>query len=139
MDSRNDSVAPVWFHALVASVLVFVLGVIMTLGDDQPTGKDVFLKYKCDNCHAVSSAGIAAKNKKVGAPDLIDATVRHDPAWIPRFIRKEEGAGHVHCDKVPKERDGKQHMFRFAGTKEEEAALMEWLKLQKTPEEEERK
>ncbi|MDO8585295.1 MAG: c-type cytochrome [bacterium] len=127
--------------ALFAVGVAAFVGILAALNaaDEKTNGKDVFLKYKCDNCHSVSSAGIEGKNKKMVAPDLLDVTARHEAEWIPRFIRKEEGAGHVRCDKVPKERDGKPHMLKFAGTKEEEDALLAWFAEQRTKEEEEEK
>ena len=86
-------------------------------------GKDVFLKYKCDACHSVSTAGI--KGKKDKGPDLVNETKRHEIAWLRSFIKKE--AEHVSCIRVPKERDGKMHALKFKGTKEEEDALMNWI------------
>ena len=92
-------------------------------------GKGVFLKYKCDNCHAVSTAGIEAKTKSK-APDLVDVTVRHEKPWIRRFIRQNDV--HVSCPKVDPSRDGKKHAIKFNGTQEEEDALIDWLDKQRS-------
>jgi len=92
-------------------------------------GKDVFLKYKCNNCHSVSSADIEAKTK-TKAPDLIDVTLRHEKKWIRKFIRKDET--HVSCSAVDPSLDGKQHPLKFNGTKDEEDALIDWLDQQRS-------
>lgn len=94
------------------------------------TGKDVFLKHKCDACHSVSSADV--KGKKDKGPDLVNVTVRHKEDWLRTFIEKT--AGHVSCSKVPKERDGKEHTAKFKGTKEEEDTLMKWFDAQRRDE-----
>ncbi len=93
-------------------------------------GKDVFLKYSCNNCHAVSTAGITGKNSGMGAPDLVDVTVRHEKPWIRRFIRQNDV--HVPCPKVDKSKDGKKHPAKFTGTQEEEDSLIEWLDKQRS-------
>ncbi|MBI2068517.1 MAG: c-type cytochrome [Candidatus Yanofskybacteria bacterium] len=92
-------------------------------------GKEVFLKHKCNNCHAVSTAGIEAKTKSK-APDLVDVTVRHEKPWIRRFIRQNDV--HVSCPKVDPLRDGKKHAIKFKGTQDEEDALIEWLDQQRS-------
>lgn len=126
--------------AWVVIALGLVIGfAALTKADESAGGKDVFLKYKCDLCHSVSSAGITARNEKSGAPDLLDTLTRHKREWVPNYIRKKEGAGHESCDKVPKERDGKPHKLAFKGTPEEEKLLLDWLTEQKTPKEEEKR
>lgn len=92
-------------------------------------GKDIFLEYKCNNCHTVSTAGITPK-LKTKAPDLVNVTVRHDKDWIPEFIRKQ--SGHVSCNEVESSRDGKLHLLEFKGTQEEEDALIKWLDQQRS-------
>lgn len=91
------------------------------------SGKDVFLKYKCDACHSVSTADVRGKKDK--GPDLVNVTARHEEAWLRSFMQK--ATGHVSCAKVPKERNGKEHIAKFKGTKEEEDALLKWLNAQR--------
>ena len=98
-------------------------------------GKAVFLKYKCDNCHTVSTAGITKKNEKSKAPDLVDVTVRHEKDggkdFVHKYIRQEQS--HVSCPKVDSGRDGKMHTGgKFKGNKEEEDALVDWLDKQRS-------
>lgn len=92
-------------------------------------GKEVFLKHKCNNCHAVSTVGIEAKMKSK-APDLVDVTVRHSKDWIRPFIRQNEI--HTPCQAVDKSLDGKKHPTKFNGTNEEEDILINWLDKQRS-------
>lgn len=114
---------------LLASILLISLACSVIPASAEEDGKAVFLKYKCDNCHAVSTAGIVAKTKSK-APDLVDVTVRHEKDWIRKYIRKKEG--HVPCNKVDPSRDGKLHMIEFKGTQAEEDALIKWLDQQRS-------
>lgn len=92
-------------------------------------GQDVFLKHKCNNCHAVSTAGIEAKTK-TKAPDLVNVTVRHQTTWIRKYIRQNET--HAPCPAVDTSRNGKKHAIKFSGTKDEEDSLIDWLDKQKS-------
>ena len=95
-----------------------------------PEGNDVFLKYKCNNCHTVSTAGIEAKSKTTKAPDLVDITVRHQSDWIRKYIRQNET--HTACAVVDSAKDGKKHAIKFNGTKDEENTLIDWLDQQRS-------
>lgn len=98
-------------------------------------GKSVFLKYSCNTCHKVSSAGIDQKNPKSKAPDLTDVTVRHDKDGGKEFVRKHIRLEQVHvsCPQVEKARDDKNHLGgKFKGNKEEEDALVDWLDQQRS-------
>lgn len=112
------------FFALAIYFVVVWPGII-----EATDGKEVFLKYKCNNCHAVSTAGIIAKTKSK-APDLVDVTVRHEKPWIRKYIRQNDV--HVSCPKVDKSRDGKKHAIKFNGSQEEEDALIDWLDKQRS-------
>ena len=118
-------------------LLFFVVGIIIvsfsfaSIFGSMPakaSGKDVFLKYKCDTCHEVSTAGIIPKTKSK-APDLVNVTVRHEKKWIRGFIKQSEV--HVSCPKVEKSQDGKLHPIKFKGDKKEEDLLIEWLDQQR--------
>lgn len=106
---------------------VLGLGLIAGLAIGAPAsaldGKEVFLAQKCDTCHAVSTAGIAAttKSEKMKGPDLVGVIQAHEPTWISDFLHK----------KVDK--DGKKHAKEFKGTDEELAAIVAWLETQKKP------
>ncbi len=106
------------------------------LATAEEDGKAVFLKYKCDNCHSVSTAGIVPK-VKTKAPDLVNVTVRHEKDggkdFVHKYIRQEQG--HVSCPKVDSAREGKLHTGgKFKGTQAEEDALVDWLDQQRAKE-----
>lgn len=118
-----------WTLVFVAFVSIFAVTETPSFGEDKPDGKAVFLKYNCNNCHTVSTAGITQKTKSK-APDLVNVTVRHEKdggkTFVRKYIRQEQG--HVSCPKVDAARDGKLHTGgKFKGTKPEEDALVGWL------------
>ncbi|MFN7963962.1 MAG: c-type cytochrome [Thermoanaerobaculia bacterium] len=86
-----------------------------------PDGKAVFLAQKCNNCHAIQTAGIEAKaqNEKLRGPDLGGVVEKLDPALVGKYVRKQE--------KI----EGKLHKFEFKGTDDELKVLIDWLKVQK--------
>lgn len=110
-------------------ILCFAIFCIFPSTSSAEDGKGVFLKYKCNNCHAMSTANIEAKTK-TKAPDLVDVTIRHSKDFVHKFIKKEEG--HVSCPKVDPERDGKFHTVKFSGTPKEENLLVDWLDKQRS-------
>lgn len=114
----------------MALLSLFLINDTFTV-ESKEDGKQVFLKYKCDNCHSVSTADIVSK-KKTKAPDLVNVTVRHEKPWIRKYIRKQDE--HVPCSKVDSSRDGKPHMVEFKGSQEEEDALIDWLDQQRSNE-----
>ena len=64
-------------------------------------GKEIFLGQKCNMCHAVSSAGITPTGK-IKAPDLTGLASKEDPAWLAKFLKKEEADVMEADDKAPK-------------------------------------
>src|SRR5262245_37611487 len=96
----------------VVAALLAVLAATPASAD----GKATFQAQKCDTCHAVSSAQIAATGK-IKAPDLSKVELP-DAAWIAKYLRKEES------------KDGKKHLKAFTGSDEELAALVAWLQSQ---------
>ena len=102
---------------LVFSVLVFGAPLVAAAED----GKAVFKAQKCNTCHDVSSAGIAAKttSEKLKGPDLTGVGKRHDAGWIAKYLKKATT------------KDGKSHAVPFKGTDEELQALVDWLLEQK--------
>lgn len=98
-------------------------------------GKSIFLKYKCGNCHSVSTAGITMKNTESKAPDLVNITVRHQKNggkdFVYKYIQREQS--HVTCPKIDGARDGKLHMGgKLKGIKEEKDTLVDWLGKQRS-------
>lgn len=82
-------------------------------------GKAIFLAQKCNLCHSVSTAGIAAttKSEKMKGPDLVN--LKHDAKLLNGYLRKTA------------EINGKKHVKGFTGSDEELGALMAWLQAQK--------
>jgi mono/diheme cytochrome c family protein len=85
-------------------------------------GKAVFLAQKCEGCHAVAAAGIAATTKieKMKGPDLSGHPMG-DLAETGAFLRQE------------KERDGVKHKKAVKASAEEIEAMLRWLASLKKP------
>ena len=85
-------------------------------------GKAVFQAQKCDTCHSVSTAGIAAttKSEKMKGPDLVGVVQAHDRAWVADVVHKKVNGP-----------SGKKHVKEFKGTEEELQALIDFLEAQK--------
>jgi len=103
--------------ALVAIAIVTVVphaGETTAVAADD--GKAVFLAAKCDMCHSVPSAEIAARAKiaKLKGPDLPSDSMP-DAETIGPFLRRAS------------EIDGTLHKKEFKGTDEELAAILAWL------------
>jgi mono/diheme cytochrome c family protein len=83
-------------------------------------GKQIFLAQKCNLCHGVSSAGIAAtvKSEKMKGPDLTGVTPKLDAKLLNEYLRK---TAMIH---------DKKHGKEFTGSDEEMGALIAWLQKQ---------
>ncbi len=104
---------------LVAAVLVASLVAPPMAAGEEPAldGKALFTDtHKCNMCHAVPAADIAAKtkNEKMKGADL-GGKVEGELAEIAAYVRKES------------ELDGKTHKKPFKGTDEELQAIVDWL------------
>lgn len=117
-----------WAFTLLAGILIG-LGVFTPVGTtavtapalaasyDSLDGQKVFLAQKCNLCHGVEAADIAAttKSDKVKGPDLSEVAEQRDDEWLADYLRKEEAI------------DGKQHVKAFTGSDEELGAVIAWL------------
>ena len=85
-------------------------------------GQEVFLGQKCNLCHSVESADIAAKTKseKLFGGDLSDVMTRQEEAWVAQYIQRQV------------QKEGEDHKREFTGSDEELQALIDWLKEQAT-------
>ena len=83
-------------------------------------GKQIFLAQKCNLCHAVSPAGIAAttKSDKMKGPDLVSLS-KKDAKLLNGYLRKTADI------------NGKKHVKGFTGSDEELGALIAWIQKQK--------
>jgi len=82
-------------------------------------GKQIFLAQKCNLCHSVSPAGIAAttKSEKMKGPDLV-GLAKKDAKLLNSYLRKTADI------------NGKKHAKQFTGSDEEIGALIAWLQKQ---------
>lgn len=82
-------------------------------------GKQIFLAQKCNLCHSVSPAGIAAttKSDKMKGPDLVGLS-KKDAKLLNGYLRKTADI------------NGKKHVKQFTGSDEEIGALIAWLQKQ---------
>lgn len=124
-----------WFMAVSGIVAVVAMGALAANGAEEkvPAGKSLFLKYKCESCHSVKSAGIerkaaadAAEPAEAGAKkktvDLSSTGLDTKADWLPKYLKKLETT-----------QEGKKHIKAFKGTDEELATLSAWLLEQKAP------
>lgn len=120
------------FVTMVLGFLAFFLGAALTPDTARAAdGKELFLKHKCNECHAISAAGIemapgddAGEEDPFGgeeegedeeAPDLSSVGKEQTAAWIADYLKKKEKL------------DGKKHRKRFKGPEAELKALSEYL------------
>jgi len=100
---------------VVILVSVLVLGFTVPMG--AADGKAAFLEAKCEMCHAVGAADIAAKVKsgKMKGPDLSGFKTDDMAATIAYVTQKAAGE------------DGKKHLKGFKGSDEELQTILDWL------------
>lgn len=121
----------------IVAVLLVMVSRSVAAEQDQSPGAKLFIKYKCQTCHAVQIKGIGAPVKAeeeddddgwdddeddAGSPDLSGAGIKRNSEWMHLWLRK----------KVSTEK-GKKHMKRFKGNEEERQILVDWLLTLKTP------
>jgi mono/diheme cytochrome c family protein len=100
------------------------------------SGKDIFLKYKCNKCHTIKAQNIepilkeekgeeeeeekGEKGKKK-ITDLSGVGLKRNAEWIKGYLLKKE-----------KNEEGKKHKPKWKGTNDELKTVSEWLAQQKT-------
>ncbi|MFQ5569647.1 MAG: c-type cytochrome [Rhodothermales bacterium] len=106
--------------ALVGLAISFCCFTTVASAQDKD-GKTVFAEQGCDQCHAVSTAGIEAKTKseQEKGPDLEGIGDRLKAKPMMKYLKK---AG---------DREGKSHTKPFKGSDEELQVLVDWLLEQK--------
>ncbi|MDP4198625.1 MAG: cytochrome c [Bacteroidota bacterium] len=108
---------------LALPVVLGLTTVILTsagrLTPSASSGKAIFEQYKCSKCHTISSQGIEREGTPPAGgklpPDLSGVGLRHDAAWMTKWLLKEE------------EQNGKKHMKKFTGPDDELKTLTTWL------------
>jgi flagellar motility protein MotE (MotC chaperone) len=120
----------------MAAALVVLAGTTPAFAEDakKPEGHELFLKYKCQSCHSIASAGIEKKKSAVAddaeeataekskkePPDLSAVGVSHKADWMASFLMKKE-----------KTKEGKLHTKKFKGTDAELKKIVAWLETMK--------
>jgi len=103
-------------YLLAMSVLIVLYGFQANqINDDVPAGEKIFIENKCATCHSVEAAGIILKKKKKTVPDLSDVGSKLEPAFIMKFITKQETLNDA------------KHMYGFKGSDEDLKTLVDWL------------
>ena len=86
---------------------------------DEPAGKKVFTAKRCNFCHSIKAEKIAQVGKtpagEAQAPDLSDVGLKHDAAWMHKFLKKKVAL------------DGKKHKKFFIGADKDLKNLTAWL------------
>jgi hypothetical protein len=82
-------------------------------------GKAIFLAQKCNMCHDVSTAEIAAtaKSEKVKGPDLVN--LKPDADFWMKYLKKQADL------------EGKKHSKNFTGNDADLNVLVDWMMAQK--------
>lgn len=99
-------------------------------------GKDVFLKFRCNQCHSVSILGIGKdadeeededdwddeEEDEVEPPDLSGvAAKKHKIEFLIQYLKKKVS------------QNGRKHKKKFKGSEEETKALVAWLQMLNWP------
>jgi mono/diheme cytochrome c family protein len=81
-------------------------------------GKTLFAENKCNGCHSITGAGITRSGNSA-APDLSGVGLRHNAAWMTKYLTKNEVL------------NGEKHIKKFKGSDADLAVLTAWLGSQK--------
>ena len=121
--------------AVATALALAVLTAPATAADaKKPEGEELFVKYKCQSCHSIATAGIekkkaaaaeeaeeaTAEKTKKEPPDLSAVGVAHKADWMAAFLMKKE-----------KTKEGKLHTKKFKGTDAELKKVVAWLETMK--------
>ena len=120
--------------AVATALALAVLHAPATAADaKKPEGEELFVKYKCQSCHSIATAGIekkkaaaeeaeeaTAEKSKKEPPDLSAVGVAHKADWMAAFLMKKE-----------KTKEGKLHTKKFKGTDAELKKVVAWLETMK--------
>ncbi len=84
------------------------------------SGQEAYTSAKCNMCHSVSAAGIAAtaKMESMLGPDLGGVINDGNSEEMSKYIRKQIS------------RNDKEHKKEFKGSAEELQPILDWLKTQ---------
>lgn len=108
-------------------LLIIFIGLVfgftnISLQEEEPAGKKIFIVNKCGTCHAIQSEGLTTNTKLKNVPDLSDVGTRRTADFIMKFITKKEKL------------NNKLHMIAFKGSDEDLKTLAKWLETLKPSE-----
>lgn len=107
-----------WIGAGLVITMAATLGPPGAVAEEESAGRTTFMDAKCNLCHAVPAADIAAKttSEKLRGPEL--------GGPLPEGTTLEEMAAYLR-KQAP--RDGEEHKKEFKGTDEELQSIFDWL------------
>lgn len=120
-----------WKLSTAAFAAALLLGGLTSLAgaEEDPPGKKIYLKLKCQQCHTIEALNISKVEgeeeeeeeavegeEKVDPPDLSGAGKERTAEWHAKWLKKEE-----------KTKKGRKHKKKFKGTAEELTVLSAWL------------
>jgi mono/diheme cytochrome c family protein len=100
------------FTAVVLAAVALFAFVNLRAEDAKKDGKAIFVASKCDKCHTLDAAGIKIAPKK---NDLTGVVAKLPADKMGAYLMKESDL------------NGKKHMMKFAGSKEDLALLTKWI------------
>lgn len=108
----------------IASVFLIVLFLSALLYNvkavESSSGKEIFIKAKCNMCHSITSQSIEAKKKSDNTPDLSNIGTKFKADFLKTYLKKES------------EQNGKKHQIAFKGEDADFETLINWLLTLKT-------
>jgi cytochrome c551/c552 len=106
---------------LVLAAALAALGGVLAAPAFAADGKALFLAQKCNLCHSVQSAAIerTTKSEKMAGPEITDLAAKLDPAWLAKYLKKEEAL------------NGKKHPKQVTLAEADLKALIAWVQQQK--------
>ncbi len=112
------------FIPIITAIILFAGFRALSLQEEEPAGKRIFIDNKCTSCHTVAAAGITSKTKKKNIVDLSDVGNELKSDFIIKFVTKQEKL------------EGVGHPIAFKGSEEELNTLVKWLESLKVTKEE---
>lgn len=100
------------FTAVVLAAVALFAFANLRAEDAKKDGKAIFIASKCDKCHTLDAAGIKIAPKKT---DLTGIVAKMPADKMEKYLMKETDA------------NGKKHMIKFAGSKEDLAVMAKWI------------
>jgi len=116
--------------SLAALAIVMAASTVQSQNVVATTGKEIFLKNRCNSCHTVKAESIVKKASAEAeedkgdrkSPDLSSIGKTKTAAWMAKYLMKLE------------KNEGELHRKKFRGTEAELKVVTAWLETMKTEE-----